>query len=231
MTLARRATAEFLGTALLLAVVAGSGIMGERLAGGNVAIALLANALATGAGLCALLLMFGPVSGAHFNPLVTVSLALTRRHPRHDVAAYLLAQCAGGIAGIWLAHAMFGLPVLQLGIKPRPGLALMLSEVVASFGLFSVIVACGRHRPGATVAAVPLYVVAAYWFTASTAFANPAVTIARAFTTTFCGIAPADVPGFIIAQCVGFALALLLEHWLHAADTGGENVVDTAETP
>jgi glycerol uptake facilitator-like aquaporin len=218
MTLARRATAEFLGTALLLAVVAGSGIMGERLAGGNVAIALLANALATGAGLCTLLLVFGPVSGAHLNPLVTVAMVLTRRHTRGDLAAYLLAQFAGAIAGVWLAHAMFGLPLLQVGVKPRPGLALMLSELVASFGLLSVIVACSRHRPAATVAAVPLFVVSAYWFTASTAFANPAVTVARALTTTFCGIAPADVPGFIVAQCAGFALALWLERWLHAPE-------------
>lgn len=216
MNLLRRASAEFLGTALLLAVIAGSGIMGERLAGGNAAIALLANALATGAGLCALLLVFGPVSGAHFNPLVTLGLVATRRHAPRDALPYVLAQTAGAVAGVWLAHAMFGLPVLQLGIKPRPGLALMLSELVASFGLMSVILACARHRPAAVIAAVPLYVVSAYWFTASTAFVNPAVTVARALTATFCGIAPSDVPGFIIAQCLGFALALLLEHWLHA---------------
>jgi len=221
MNLARRITAEFIGTALLLTVIAGSGIMGDKLADGNAALALLANAIATGAGLCALLLVFGPVSGAHFNPLVTVSLALTRRHARGDVLPYLVAQCVGGIVGIWLAHAMFSQPLLQLGIKPRSGSALMLSELVASFGLFSVIVACGRHRPSATVAAVPLYVVSAYWFTASTAFANPAVTIARAFTTTFCGIAPVDVPGFIVAQCAGFGLALALEHWLHGRPVPG----------
>jgi glycerol uptake facilitator-like aquaporin len=214
MSPARRYTAEFIGTALLLAVVVGSGIMGERLAG-NVAIALLANSLATGGGLVALILVFGPVSGAHFNPAVSLALAGSRRHPWSDLPGYLLAQLAGGVAGVWAAHAMFGEPILQVSEKLRPGAALMFSEVVATFGLLTTIFGCVRHRPAAVAFAVAVYIVAAYWFTASTSFANPAVTIARSLTNTFAGIRPQDAPGFILAQLAGAALAVLLDGWLY----------------
>ncbi|MDE0853457.1 MAG: aquaporin family protein [Nevskia sp.] len=235
MNTSRRYAAEFIGTALLLAVVVGSGIMGEQLAGGNVAIALLANSLATGGGLVALILVFGPVSGAHFNPAVSLALAASRRHAWADVPGYLIAQVAGGIAGVWAAHAMFGAPILQVSEKLRPGAALMFSEVVATFGLLTTIFGCIRNREAAVPYAVALYIVAAYWFTASTSFANPAVTVARSLTNTFAGIRPLDVPGFIAAQLVGAALATALDFWLHgkrAATTvtpapGGEHA-DTA---
>ena len=215
MSAARRYVAEFIGTALLLAVVVGSGIMGERLANGNVAIALLANSIATGGGLVALILVFGPVSGAHFNPAVSLALAGSRRHLWSDIPGYLLAQVAGGIAGVWAAHAMFGEPILQVSEKLRPGAALMFSEVVATFGLLATIFGCIRHRPAAVPYAVAVYIVAAYWFTASTSFANPAVTVARSFTNTFAGIRPADAPGFIAAQLAGAALAVLFDGWLY----------------
>lgn len=211
----RRATSEFIGTALLLAVVVGSGIMGERLASGNTAIALIANSLATGGGLVALILIFGPVSGAHFNPVVTVAMAGTSRHAWLDVPVYLVAQFLGGIAGVWMAHAMFGEPLLQVSEKLRAGPALMLAEAVATFGLMLTIFACVRHRPAAVPFAVAAYIVAAYWFTASTSFANPAVTIARSLTNTFAGIRPLDVPGFIVAQTVGGAAAAVLDSWLY----------------
>jgi glycerol uptake facilitator-like aquaporin len=215
MNLARRAAAEFIGTALLLAVVVGSGIMGERLAGGNVAIALLANSLATGGGLVALILVFGPVSGAHFNPAVSLALAASRRHAWRDMPVYLLAQFAGAVAGVWIAHAMFGEPLLQVSTKLRPGSALMFSELVATFGLLTTIFGCVRHRGEAVPYAVAAYIVAAYWFTASTSFANPAVTVARSLTNTFAGIRPQDAPGFIGAQLLGAALATLLDGWLY----------------
>lgn len=215
--LGRRVAAEFIGTGLLLAVVVGSGIMGERLAGGNAAIALLANSIATGGGLVALILMFGPVSGAHFNPAVSLALAGSGRHAWRDMPGYLMAQLAGAVAGVWLAHAMFGEPILQMSQKLRPGTALMLSETVATFGLLSTIFSCIRHRPAAVPFAVALYVVAAYWFTASTSFANPAVTLGRALTDTFAGIRPADVPGFIAAQAVGTAAAAAFDAWLFPA--------------
>jgi glycerol uptake facilitator-like aquaporin len=231
----RRYAAEFVGTALLLAVVVGSGIMGERLANGNVAIALLANSLATGGGLVALILVFGPVSGAHFNPAVSLALAASRRHAWVDMPGYLIAQVAGGIAGVWAAHAMFGEPILQVSEKLRPGAALMFSEVVATFGLLTTIFGCIRNREAAVPYAVALYIVAAYWFTASTSFANPAVTVARSFTNTFAGIRPLDAPGFIVAQLVGAALATALDAWLHrnrpattvAPSPGGEHVGTT----
>jgi glycerol uptake facilitator-like aquaporin len=216
MNLARRCVAEFVGTALLLAVVVGSGIMGEQLAGGNVAIALLANSIATGGGLVALILVFGPVSGAHFNPAVSLALAGARRHAWADVPGYLIAQLAGGVAGVWMAHAMFGEPILQVSVKLRPGAALMFSEAVATFGLLLTIFSCVRHRPAAVPFAVAAYIVSAYWFTASTSFANPAVTIARSLSNTFAGIRPLDAPGFIAAQLAGAALAVALERWLHA---------------
>jgi glycerol uptake facilitator-like aquaporin len=215
MNAARRATAECIGTALLLAVVVGSGIMGERLAGGNVAIALLANAIATGGGLVALILVFGPVSGAHFNPAVSLALAATRRHPWADMPVYLLAQIAGGVLGVWAAHAMFGEPVLQVSEKMRPGAALMFSEVVATFGLLTTIFGCARNRPEAVPYAVAVYIVAAYWFTSSTSFANPAVTVARSLTNSFAGIRPQDAPGFIAAQLLGAALATALDAWFY----------------
>jgi glycerol uptake facilitator-like aquaporin len=223
--------AEFIGTALLLAVVVGSGIMGERLAGGNVAIALLANSIATGGGLIALILVFGPVSGAHFNPSVTLALAGTRRHPSSDIPGYLIAQVAGGIAGVWAAHAMFGEPVLQVSQKLRPGAALMFSEVIATFGLLTTIFGCARHRPTAVPYAVAVYIVAAYWFTSSTSFANPAVTVARSLTDTFAGIRPQDAPGFIVAQLVGAALAAVLDGWLYgrAADAEAASVSQVTE--
>lgn len=229
----RRCVAELIGTALLLAVVVGSGIMGERLAGGNVAIALLANSLATGGGLVALILVFAPISGAHFNPAVTLALAASRRHAWRDIPGYLAAQFAGAVAGVWAAHAMFGEPLLQVSEKLRPGTALMFSEAVATFGLLTTIFGCVRHRAAAVPYAVAVYIVAAYWFTASTSFANPAVTVARSLTNTFAGIRPLDAPGFIGAQLVGAALATLLDGWLYrrsaaAATTTGAPIDNAA---
>jgi glycerol uptake facilitator-like aquaporin len=215
MTLARRLAAELVGTAMLLAVVVGSGIMGERLAGGNVALALLANSIATGGGPVALILVFGPVSGAHFNPAVTLAFSGTRRHAWRDVPGYLTAQFAGAILGVWVAHAMFGEPVFQVSEKLRPGAALMFSEAVATFGLLITILACARHRPEAIAYAVAAYITAAYWFTASTSFANPAVTVARSLTNTFSGIRPMDALGFIPAQLIGAAVAAGTDRWLN----------------
>ena len=214
MSLARRAAAEGLGTALLLAAVVGSGIMGERLAGGNVAIALLANALATGAALVALIIAFGPRSGAHFNPIVTVALVLRGDTPRAYIAAYLAAQVAGAVLGVLAAHAMFELLLLQAGNKLRSGPAQWWSEVVASFGLLFVVLSCEKARPWAAPFAVGGYITAAYWFTASTSFANPAVTLARAMTTTFAGIRPEDVVPFVLAQLAGASFALLADRAL-----------------
>ncbi len=215
MDAARRIVAELVGTSLLLAVVVGSGIMGERLAGGNAALALLANAIATGGGLVALILVFGPISGAHFNPLVSLALAASRRHAWSDLPGYLLAQFAGAVLGVWMAHAMFGEPLFQLSGKVRSGTALMFSEAVATFGLLLTILGCVRHRPAAVPYAVAAYITAAYWFTASTSFANPAVTVARSLSNTFAGIRPQDVPGFIGAQVLGGALAVALDTWFH----------------
>lgn len=214
MSLARRAAAEGLGTALLLAAVVGSGIMGERLAGGNVAIALLANALATGAALVALIIAFGPRSGAHFNPIVTVALVLRGDTPRAYIAAYLAAQVAGAVLGVLAAHAMFELLLLQAGNKLRSGPAQWWSEVVASFGLLFVVLSCEKAQPWAAPFAVGGYITAAYWFTASTSFANPAVTLARAMTTTFAGIRPEDVVPFVLAQLAGASFALLADRAL-----------------
>jgi glycerol uptake facilitator-like aquaporin len=212
--LTRRAVAEAIGTALLVATVVGSGIMGERLAAGNVAIALLANTLATGAALIALILAFGPISGGHFNPAVTLADALEHGVSWHDVPAYLGAQFAGGIAGTILAHLMFGLPWYSLSAHIRHGRAQVFSEFVATFGLMSVIWGCSRLRAAATPYAVGCYIVAAYWFTASTSFANPAVVLARSLTNTFSGIRPVDVPPFIAAQLAGALSATLLFRWL-----------------
>jgi glycerol uptake facilitator-like aquaporin len=205
--IAARALSEFLGTALLLATVVGSGIMGERLAGGNVAIALLANSIATGAGLVAFILAFGDVSGAHFNPLVTLSEAFRKSRPWSDVPAYVVAQLLGALAGVVAAHAMFALPLVQRSTHERSGGAQGFSELVATMGLLLVIQLCSQRRPGATPYAVGAYITAAYWFTASTSFANPAVTLARSFTDTFAGIRPSDVPAFVLWQIGGAVIA------------------------
>lgn len=226
VSLSRRFTSEFAGTAFLVATVVGSGIMGERLAGGNVAIALLANTIATGAALVALILAFGPISGAHLNPAVTLADALESGIPWSEVPAYFAAQFAGGILGTVLAHKMFGLPWYSLSTHARGGWALVLSEFMATFGLVSVIWGCARTRPGATPFAVAAYITAAYWFTASTSFANPAVTVARCLSNTFAGIRPADVPLFIVAQVAGALAATLLFHWLlHGLSEEAEEVV------
>jgi glycerol uptake facilitator-like aquaporin len=214
----RRVAAEALGTAFLLAAVIGSGIMGERLAGGNVAIALLANTLATGAMLVVLILTFGPVSGAHFNPAVTLAMALEGSIAWRAVPGYLAAQFAGAFAGVAAAHVMFGLPILSASIHPRHGAAQLWSEFVATFGLLSVIWGCSRFRPSAVAVAVGAYITSAYWFTSSTSFANPAVTLARCASDTFAGIRPADVSGFVAAQLVGALAATIFFRWLAAVD-------------
>jgi len=210
----RRLVAEALGTAFLLATVIGSGIMAERLADGNLALALLCNTIPTGAILTVLILMLGPVSGAHFNPAVTLSFLLQRELSAGEALTYLAAQIAGGIVGTWCAHAMFEEPVLMLSLTPRTGAGQWLGEMVATFGLVATIIACVRLRPAATAPAVGLYITAAYWFTSSTSFANPAVTLARSLSDTFAGIRPADAPAFIAAQCVGAVLATWLIGWL-----------------
>src|SRR6202050_2204047 len=214
MTLARRITAEDVGTALLLAAVVGSGIMGERLAGGNVAVALRANTLATGAMLVALILTFGPISGAHFNPAVTLADASQGGVPWREVPEYMAAQIAGAFAGVAAAHAMFGEAVFSASRHARAGAALLFSEFIATFGLLCVIWGCSRLRSSAVPFAVGAYITGAYWFTASTSFANPAVTLARSASDTFAGIRPVDAPGFIVAQLAGGAAATLLFRWL-----------------
>jgi glycerol uptake facilitator-like aquaporin len=213
-TLSRRVAAEFLGTALLLATVVGSGIMGAKLAGGNVALALLGNTLPTGAILAVLILIFGPVSGAHFNPAVTLAFVGRGELAMPVAFVYLAAQVAGAIAGAWAAHLMFELPVLQLSTTVRTGPGQWFAEAVATFGLLLTIFGCLAGARAALPYAVGLYITAAYWFTASTSFANPAVTIARAWSDTFSGIAPAGVAAFIAAQLVGAAAATLLAAWL-----------------
>ncbi|HTY80192.1 MAG TPA: MIP/aquaporin family protein [Candidatus Bathyarchaeia archaeon] len=212
--LGRRVVAETVGTALLLAAVIGSGVMGERLAGGNVAVALLANTLATGAALVALILTFGPISGGHFNPAVTLSDAWQGGLGWRDVLPYIGAQVTGAFAGVAAAHVMFELPVYFASRHARPGAAQMFSEFVATFGLLAVIWGCVRARPSMVPFAVAAYITAAYWFTASTSFANPAVTLARAASDTFAGIRPSDAPGFIVAQLFGAAAATGLFRWL-----------------
>jgi len=210
----RRLVGEALGTALLLAVVIGSGIMGERLASGNVAIALLGNTLATGAALVVLITIFGPVSGAHFNPAVTLAMALRRDIGWKLALGYVLAQIVGAVAGVYAAHAMFAEPIMQISLKHRDGPALAFSEVVATFGLMATIFGCLRFRPQFTATAVGLYITSAYWFTASTSFANPAVTIARSLSDTFAGIAPTSVAPFVAAQLAGAVLACGVCGWL-----------------
>lgn len=214
MTPAQRLTGELLGTSLLLAAVVGSGIMGERLSGGNVAIALLANTVATGATLTTLILTFGAVSGAHFNPAVTLADASQGGLSWREVPGYIVAQAVGAMLGVWAAHLMFAEPVVQVSQHVRAGGSQLFSEFVATFGLLSVIWGCGRLRAEAVPFAVGLYITGAYWFTASTSFANPAVTLARSFTNTFAGIRPADAPGFMAAQVAGAFAATFLFRWL-----------------
>jgi glycerol uptake facilitator-like aquaporin len=214
MTPARRLIGELLGTALLLAAVVGSAIMGERLSGGNVAIALLANTIATGAALATLIFTFGPVSGAHFNPAVTLADASQGGVAWREVPGYIAAQLMGALFGVFAAHLMFGEAVVQVSQHMRSGPSQLFSEFVATFGLLSVIWGCGRLRNEAIPMAVGLYITGAYWFTASTSFANPAVTLARAFTNSFAGIRPVDAPGFIAAQFAGALAATILFRWL-----------------
>jgi len=212
--LARRATAEALGTALLLAAVVGSGIMAQRLAGGNVALALLCNTLATGAALTVLILIFAPLSGAHFNPVVSLAFAARRDLSWSDAALYIAAQVGGGIVGVWAAHLMFDLAALQLSQTIRTGPGQWLSEAVATFGLLLTIFGSLTSAPTSVPYAVGLYITAAYWFTASTSFANPAVTVARSLSDTFAGIAPADTPAFLISQMAGAVAAVAVGGWL-----------------
>jgi glycerol uptake facilitator-like aquaporin len=212
----RRAVAEALGTAFLLAAIIGSGIMGERLAGGNVAIALLANSLATGAALFVLILIFAPISGAHFNPAVTLAFAIQGETAWREVPSYLVAQCAGAFAGVASAHLMFGLPLFSASTHSRHGAVQVWSEFVATFGLLAVIWGCLRFRASAISFAVGAYITAAYWFTSSTSFANPAVTLARSASNTFAGIRPADVPLFVVAEFAGAIVATIVFRWLAA---------------
>jgi glycerol uptake facilitator-like aquaporin len=213
-SLSRRIVAEFVGTLLLLAAVVGSGIMGERLAGGNVAIALLANTIATGAALIAIILAFGPISGAHLNPAVTLADAWQGGIAWRETPTYIVAQLAGAFTGVGVAHLMFGVALFSPSTHIRSGPAQIFSEFVATFGLLAVIWGCARQRPAAIPFAVGIYITAAYWFTASTSFANPAVTIARSFTNTFAGIRPVDAPAFVAAEFVGAITATLLFKWL-----------------
>jgi glycerol uptake facilitator-like aquaporin len=213
-SLARRTVAEFAGTLFLLATVVGSGIMGERLAGGNMALALLANTIATGSALVALILTFGPISGAHLNPAVTLADAWQGGIAWRDTPVYVAAQTTGAFAGVAAAHLMFGLPVFFASTHVRSGASQVFSEFIATFGLLSVIWGCVRARPSAVPYAVGAYITAAYWFTASTSFANPAVTVARSATDTFAGIRATDVAGFVAAQLCGAFAATLLFKWL-----------------
>lgn len=211
----RRIFSEWLGTAFLLAAVVGSGIMAERLAGGNVALALLCNTIPTGAILVVLILVFGPLSGAHFNPVVSLAFALRSELPWAIATSYVAAQLGGAIAGVWLAHLMFELPVWQLSTTARVGWGQWTAEAIAAFGLLLTILGCVARTPAATPYAVGLYITSAYWFTASTSFANPAVTIARSLSNSFAGIAPGGVPAFIAAQLIGGGIAVLLGGWLY----------------
>jgi glycerol uptake facilitator-like aquaporin len=225
-SLARDAFCEALGTAFLLATVVGSGIMAQRLAGGNEALALLCNTLATGCILAVLILVFGPLSGAHLNPAVSVAFALRGKLPWTIVAVYVVAQVLGGVGGVWVAHLMFELPVWQFSITVRTGAGQWLAEAVATFGLLLTVLGCISRRPDAVPYAVGLYITAAYWFTASTSFANPAVTIARSLSDTFAGIAPAGVAAFIAAQMAGMFVAVMLSRWLWRELATGYNRLD-----
>jgi len=213
-TLGRRIFSEWLGTAFLLAAVVGSGIMAQKLAGGNVALALLCNTIPTGAILVVLILIFGPLSGAHFNPAVTLAFALRGEQPWGFAGTYVVAQIVGGIVGVWAAHLMFELPVWQFSLTQRTGIGQWFAEFVAAFGLLLTIFGCAARTPSAIPYAVGLYITSAYWFTASTSFANPAVTVARSLSDTFAGIAPGNVVGFILAQLLGAGAATILSGWL-----------------
>jgi glycerol uptake facilitator-like aquaporin len=213
-SLAQRLFSEWLGTAFLLAAVVGSGIMAAKLAGGNGAIALLCNTLATGAILVVLIAVFGPVSGAHFNPAVSLAFALRAALPWQDAILYIAAQVVGGIVGVWAAHLMFELPLWQFSVTSRTGVGQWLAEAVATFGLVLTIFGCVARTPSAVPFAVGLYITSAYWFTASTSFANPAVTIARSLSDTFAGITPAGVLAFIVAQLIGMLAAVTVAIWL-----------------
>jgi glycerol uptake facilitator-like aquaporin len=228
--LPRRLVAEGLGTALLLTAVVGSGIMGDRLSGGVAGLALLANTVATGATLVVLILAFGPLSGAHFNPVVSLCAATRGSFAWKDVASYAAAQILGALAGVWLAHTMFAEPLWQVSTHARSGLPQVVSEFVATFGLLFVIWSCERTRPGVVPFAVGLYITGAYWFTASTSFANPAVTIARSVTNTFAGIRPLDVLPFIGAQVVGALSAAALHEWL-TATTNPAHDAESSQLP
>jgi glycerol uptake facilitator-like aquaporin len=219
----QRACAEFLGTAFLVTAVAGSGIMGDRLSNGNTAIALMANSLATGAALVTLILTFGPISGAHFNPVVTIADALSGGLARANILPYILAQFAGGFTGTVNSHFMFGLPGITYSRHARSGPAQFYAEMVATFGLMAVISTCSKLNARAIPVAVGGYIAAAYWFTSSTSFANPAVTVARCFTDTFAGIRPRDVSGFVVAETLGAAVAFLLFRWLVAPRISAES--------
>ncbi|MES2049047.1 MAG: MIP/aquaporin family protein [Pseudomonadota bacterium] len=227
MTRSRRLVAEGLGTTFLLAIVVGSGIMAERLAGGNVAIALLANAIATGAGLVSLILMFGTLSGAHFNPVVTLSEAWQKNMPAAEVVPYIAVQFIGAFAGVAIAHMMFGEPLFFASEHIRTGVAQWWGEFVATFGLLAVIIGCSRSRPAATPFAVAAYITAGYWFTSSSSFANPAVTLARSVTNTFGGIRLIDTPAYILAQLAGASAATLLFCWMYPATPKGATVAGT----
>lgn len=217
--LGRRIAAEGIGSFFLFACVIGSGIMAAKLSGGNDAVALLANTLATGAILFVLITMLGPISGAHMNPAVSLVAASRREIKWSDAAVYIVAQLAFGVLGAWAAHRMFDLPMLQLSVKARSGLGQALGELIATFGLILTILGTVKHRREWVPASVALYITSAYWFTSSTSFANPAITVARSLSDTFAGIAPHDVPLFIIAQLLGAALAALLARWLFPANT------------
>ena len=229
--LSQRIAGEFLGTMSLVAAVIGSGIMGERLAGGNVAIALFANTIATGAALVALIRAFGPISGAHFNPVVTLNEAIERGIRWAETPAYIGAQVAGALGGAGVAHAMFTLPVVSVSQHMRSGAAQLFSEFIATFGLMCVIWGCVRRRPDAVAYAVGAYITSAYWFTASTSFANPAVTIGRALSDTFAGIRPQDVPGFVAAQFAGGFAATFLFRCLAAGDSPPASSVPSLSPP
>jgi glycerol uptake facilitator-like aquaporin len=228
--LPRRVVAECLGTWLLVATVVGSGIMAERLAGGNVAVALLGNTIATGAILVVLITILAPISGAHFNPAVSLIFSIAGELPAASLLLYVVAQVAGGLGGTLTAHLMFDLPLLQVSQHARDGGGQVFSEIVASFGLIATILGCRRFRPSLIPGAVALYVVAGYWFTASTCFANPAVAIARSLTDTFAGIRPIDVPWFIGAEIVGAVLAAVLFRWLLNEARPSVEIPDAAPT-
>ncbi|MGH6865515.1 MAG: aquaporin [Methyloceanibacter sp.] len=216
-TLSRRLVAELVGTALLLSAIVGSGIMAERLAGGNIAIALLCNSLATGAILYVLITILAPLSGAHLNPAVTLAFLIRGSIETAVALAYVASQLSGAVLGTWLAHAMFALPIFELSTTERAGASLWLAEVVATFGLVLTILGALRWKPEVIPAVVGLYIISAYWFTASTSFANPAVTLARSLTDTFSGIQPAGAPAFILAQLAGAAVASVFSRWLFGA--------------